>query len=88
MAVEEKYLTDEQRRFIECCNKAVLDMVTEMALHDDLVVWEDREGNPIWVRARDLLEKNPGLQSNEYIELTPIPIDLDRPIDEQYHPNP
>ena len=85
---DKKYLTDEQQRLIECCNQAVLDMVKEMALHDDLVVWEDRNGNSIWVRARELLEKNPELKSREHVELTPVAIDPDRPIDEQYHPNP
>ena len=69
------YLSEDQRRFIECCNKAVLDMITECALHDDVVVMEDRQGNPIWVKAREILEKNPGLKLKN-VEYTPVEVDI------------
>lgn len=69
------YLTEHNRRFIECCNQAVLDMITEEALHDGIVVMEDRHGNPIWVKAREILEKNPGLKLKD-VEYTPIEVDI------------
>ena len=69
------YLTDHNIRFIECCNQAVLDMITEEALHDGVVVMEDRLGNPIWVKAREVLEKNPGLKLKD-VEYTPIDVDI------------
>ena len=52
------YLAEQKKRFIECCNQAVLDMITEEALHDGVVVMEDMQGNPIWVKAREVLEKS------------------------------
>lgn len=69
------YLTEEQKRFIECCNQAVLDMITEEALHDGIVVMENRQGEPIWVKAREVLEKNPGLKLKD-VEYTPIEVDI------------
>ena len=69
------YLTEQNKRFIECCNQAVLDMITEEALHDGIVVMEDRHGNPIWVKAREVLEKNPGLKLKN-VEYTPIEVDI------------
>lgn len=75
MENETPYYNDFERRFIECCNQAVLDMITEEALHDGVVVMEDRLGNPIWVKAREVLEKNPGLKLKE-VEYTPIDVDI------------
>lgn len=69
------YLTERNKRFIECCNQAVLDMITEEALHDGVVVMEDRQGNPIWVKAREILEKNPGLKLKD-VEYTPVEVDI------------
>lgn len=69
------YLTEKNKRFIECCNQAVLDMITEEALHDGVVVMENRNGEPIWVKAREVLEKNPGLKLKD-VEYTPIEVDI------------
>lgn len=69
------YLSEQNKRFIECCNQAVLDMITEEALHDGLVVMTDASGNPIWVKAREVLEKNPGLKLKD-VEYTPIEVDI------------
>ena len=81
------YLTEQNKRFIECCNQAVLDMIIEEALHDGVVVMEDREGNPIWVRAREVLEKNPGLKLRD-VEYTPIEVDIQEIINSKaYHSN-
>ena len=62
------------QRVLECSNQAVLDMITEEALHDGLVVMSDLQGNPIWVRAREVLEKNPGLKIKQ-VEYTPVEVD-------------
>ena len=75
MENNEPYLTEQDKRFIECCNQAVLDMITEEALHDGVVVMEDRQGNPIWVKAREILEKNPGLKLKD-VEYTPVEVDI------------
>lgn len=69
------YLTEQNKRFIECCNQAVLDMIIEEALHDGVVVMENRQGEPIWVKAREVLEKNPGLKLKE-VDYTPIEVDI------------
>lgn len=69
------YNSEFDRQFIECCNQAVLDMITEEALHDGVVVMEDLQGNPIWVRAREVLEKNPGLKLKD-VEYTPVEADI------------
>lgn len=74
---EVNYYSEFDRRFIECCNQAVLDMITEEALHDGVVVMEDRQGNPIWVKAREVLEKNPGLKLKN-VEYTPIEVDIQK----------
>ena len=63
------------QRVLESCNQAVLDMITEDALHDELVVMSDLQGNPIWVRAREVLEKNPGLKLKD-VEYTPVEVDI------------
>ena len=79
------YLTEHNRRFIECCNQAILDMITEEAIHDGVVVMEDRQGNPIWVKAREVLEKNPGLKLKD-VEYTPIEVDIQEIINSrEYH---
>ena len=79
------YLTEQNKRFIECCNQAVLDMITEEALHDGIVVMEDQQGNPIWVKAREVLEKNPGLKLKD-VEYTPIEVDIQEIINSRaYH---
>ncbi len=79
------YLSERNKRFIECCNQAVLDMITEEALHDGVVVMEDLQGNPIWVRAREVLEKNPGLKLKD-VEYTPIEVDIQEIINSRvYH---
>ncbi len=67
---------------IEACNKALLDMITECALHDSLVVLTDRNDNPIWVRAREVLEKNPGLKKRD-VEYTPVEVDIKKIISER-----
>lgn len=74
------YLSEQNRLMIECCNQAVLDMIKEMAMHDELVVMTDREGNPIWVKAREVLEKNPGLKLRN-VEYTPVEVDVKRIVD-------
>ena len=68
------YYNHWTQRVLECCNQAVLDMITEEALHDGLVVMSDLQGNPIWVRAREVLEKNPGLKIKQ-VEYTPVEVD-------------
>ena len=78
------YLTEEQKRFIECCNQAVLDMITEEALHDGVVVMENPKGEPIWVKAREILEKNPGLKLKD-VEYTPIEVDIQEIINSRKH---
>lgn len=75
MESETTYYNEFEKRFIECCNQAVLDMITEEALHDGVVVMEDHQGNPIWVKAREILEKNPGLKLKD-VEYTPIEMDI------------
>lgn len=70
------YCSAEERRFLDCCNRAVLKMITECALHDELVVMIDNNERPIWVRAREVLEKNPGLKLNN-VEYTPVEVDID-----------
>ena len=70
-----KYSNSLIQRILECCNQAVLDMITEEALHDGVVVMEDPQGNPIWVKAREVLEKNPGLKLKN-AEYTPIEVDI------------
>ena len=75
MENQEQYLTDEERRMLECCNQAVLDMIAECALHDQLVVKADANDNPIWVRAREVLEKNPGLKLAD-VTYTPVEVDI------------
>ena len=47
-----------------------------MALHDELVVTADHNGKPIWVKAREILEKNPTLEL-ENVDYTPIDVDID-----------
>lgn len=69
------YMSKQNRLIIECCNQAVLDMIQEMALHDELVVMADLHGKPVWVKAREVLEKNPGLKSRN-VEYTPIEVDV------------
>ena len=79
------YLTEHNKRFIECCNQAVLDMIIEEALHDGVVVMENRQGEPIWVKAREVLEKNPGLKLKD-VEYTPIEVDIQEIINSKaYH---
>ena len=78
------YLTEHNKRFIECCNQAVLDMIIEEALHDGVIVMEDRQGNPIWVKAREVLEKNPGLKLKD-VEYTPIEVDIQEIINSRAH---
>ena len=79
------YLSEQKKRFIECCNQAVLDMITEEALHDGVVVMEDQQGIPIWVKAREVLEKNPVLKLKE-VEYTPIEVDIQEIINSNaYH---
>ena len=51
-------------------------MITECALHDELVVMIDNNERPIWVRAREVLEKNPGLKLSN-VEYTPVEVDID-----------
>ena len=80
------YLTEQNKRFIECCNQAVLDMITEEALHDGIVVMENRQGEPIWVRAREVLEKNPGLKLKN-VEYTPIEVDIQEIINSKHSIN-
>lgn len=80
-----EYMNDFNRRFIECCNKAVLDMIKEEALYDRCVVMTDRQGNPIWVKAREILEKNPGLKLKN-IEYTPVEVDLQQVINSRTNP--
>ncbi len=77
IAMEEQttYSASQLERFLAACNKAVLDMITECALHDELVVMIDKKDRPIWVRAREVLEKNPGLKRRD-VEYTPIEVDL------------
>jgi len=72
---EVDYLSEQSRMMIECCNQAVLEMIQEMALHDDLVVMTDRHGKPVWVKAREVLEKNPGLKLKD-MEYTPVDVDI------------
>lgn len=69
------YLTEHNKQIIECCNQAVLDMISEEAVHDGIVVMEDSQGNPIWVKAREVLEKNPGLKLKD-VEYTPVEVDI------------
>ena len=71
----DSYMSKLDLSMIECCNQAVLDMIREMALHDELVVLTDHEGNPIWVRAREVIEKNPDLKL-ENVDYTPIDVDV------------
>ena len=82
MEPKQPYLSERQKRMIEACNKALLDMITECALHDDLVVLTDRDDNPIWVRAREVLEKNPGLKRTD-VEYTPVEVDIKKIISER-----
>ena len=82
MEPKQPYLTERQKRMIAACNQAVLDMITECALHDDLVVLTDRDDNPIWVRAREVLEKNPGLKRTD-VEYTPVEVDIKKIISER-----
>lgn len=69
------YMSEQSRKMIECCNQAVLEMIQEMALHDELVVMTDLRGNPVWVKTREVLEKNPGLKLKD-MEYTPIDVDI------------
>ena len=75
MESENTYYSELDKRFIECCNQAVLDMITEEALHDGVVVMENSQGNPIWVKAREVLEKNPGLKLKD-VEYTPVNVNI------------
>ena len=68
------YLDDFSKRLMDCCREAELNMIKELALHDELVVESDRDGNPIWVKAREILEKNPDL-TLEDVDYTPIDVD-------------
>lgn len=61
---------------IKCCREATLDMIKEMALHDELVVTADLDGAPIWVKAREILQKNP-TRELENINYTPIDVNID-----------
>ena len=81
---EVTYISDFDKRFIECCNQAVLDMITEEALHDGLVVMEDNRGNPIWVKAKEILEKNPDLKQKD-AEYTPVEVDIQEIISSKTH---
>lgn len=69
------YRNVQNQQFIECCNQAVLDMFKECALHDKLVVLTDRDGHPIWVKAREVLEKNPDLKLKD-VQYTPVDVDI------------
>lgn len=73
---EVSYGTDFSQRLVDCCRNATLDMIKEMALHDELVVTADRDGNPIWVKAREILEKNPDL-TLEHVDYVPVDVDID-----------
>lgn len=75
MENHECYLNDFDHKFIDECNEAVLEMIKECALHDELVVMTNNAGSPIWVRAREVLEKNPGLK-NRNVEYTPVEVDI------------
>ena len=68
------YDSDFSKRLMDCCREAKLNMIKELALHDELVVESDRDGNPIWVKAREILEKNPDL-TLEDVDYTPIEVD-------------
>jgi len=70
---EVDYLSEHGRLMIQSCNQAVLEMIQEMALHDELVVMTDLHGNPIWVKAREVLEKNPGLMLKD-VDYTPVEV--------------
>lgn len=69
------YVSELNRRLLECCNQAVLEMIREMALHDELVVMIDREGMSYWCRAREVLEKNPDLKLPN-VQYTPVEVDI------------
>ena len=84
MDIEVTYISDFEKRFIECCNQAVLDMIIEEALHDGVVVMEDSQGNPIWVKAREILEKNPDLKLKD-AEYTPVEVDIQEIIGSKTH---
>lgn len=72
---DEDYMSEQSRKMIECCNQAVLEMIQDMALHDELVVMTDLRCNPVRVKAREVHEKNPGLKLRD-MEYTPIDVDI------------
>lgn len=59
-------------------------MITEDALHDGVVAMENRQGEPIWVKAREVLEKDPGLKLKD-VEYTPIEVDIQEIINSRNH---
>ena len=59
-------------------------MITEDALHDGVVVMENRQGEPIWVKAHEVLEKDPGLKLKD-VEYTPIEVDIQEIINSRNH---
>ena len=73
---ETPYLPDFSQQLIECCRAATLDMIKEMALHDELVVTADRNGKPIWVKAREILDKNPDL-TKQNVDYVPVDVNID-----------
>lgn len=69
------YGDDFDKMLVKCCREAALDMIKELAIHDELVVAAGHDGNPIWVKANEILEKNPELALRN-VEYTPIDIKI------------
>lgn len=68
------YLSAYSKEILDCCKQATINMLKELALHDDVVVMSDADGNPIWVKAQEVLNKNPTLDLEDG-DYTPIDID-------------
>ncbi len=64
------YGNDLSQVYLEACRQAVINMLRERALHDDTVVMGDAEGNPILVKAQEVLDKNPNYDRD--VEYTPV----------------
>jgi len=69
------YGDDFDKMLVKCCREATLDMIKEMAIHNELVVTAGHDGKPIWVKASEILEKNPELTLRN-VEYTPVDIKI------------
>lgn len=72
MAMEDRvpYSEDFDEICLNACRQGVINMLKERALHDDTVVMGDKDGNPILVKAQEVLDKNPNFDKD--VEYNPV----------------